>query len=126
METLTHTDGAVVVLSNIGVPDFATMAERYGHEMAEQMVTRWTVYNEMTSGERHRHANMVNAFALRVARQNGDEDMVRSMILRKRRGSFERYVILQRRWQASVSRREGRQRHHDSGKIRDRYVAGKS
>lgn len=122
METLTHTDGAVVVLSNIGVPDFTTMKERYGHEMAEELVMKWTIYNRITHGSRDKVSNKSNAYALRMARQNGDEALVLDMILRKRRAAHKVDHITQRRWQASVSRRAGRQRHHDSGAIRDKYV----
>lgn len=89
-----------------------------------EQLHRFMAYDGMTSGARDERANKANAFALRVARQHGDEILVRGMILRKRRESHVWAIVTQRRWQTNVSRRAARQRHHDSGAIRERYVRG--
>lgn len=118
----TYQEGPALILSKVGVPAYAEMVRLFGEKMADEIAVRWTTYDRMTSGSRDRGSNKSNAFALRVARQNGDEAMVLAMILRKRRGYHAEAITTQRRWQTNVSRRTGRQRHHDSGEIRERYV----
>lgn len=120
----TYQDGSAVIISGAGVPDYHGMVTRYGEKVATDLTVRWNAYNAMTQGGRGIGANKVNAFALRVARQNGDETMVLAMILRKRGWALAQTVISQRKWQASVSRRPQRGRHHDSWAIREKYVRG--
>lgn len=120
----TYQDGEAVILSNVGVPAYREMVDIFGEKMADEITTKWMAYNAMTRGNRDRGSNLANGLALRLARQNGDERMVRDMILRKRRAIHVLDILHQRKWQASVSRRAGRQRHHDSGALREKYVRG--
>jgi len=59
--------------------------------------------------------------ALRAAAPE-ERDEVRRMILDRRAEWLTWLTIGQRKWQTNTSRRPSRQRHHDSGKIREQYV----
>ena len=60
--------------------------------------------------------------ALAEARRRGTLDDVRRVALDYRRERLDRDAMLQRHWQASVSRRPQRGRHHDSWDLREKYV----
>lgn len=60
--------------------------------------------------------------ALRAARMDGDYDDVLQLVLEKRAKHKRWVTITQRTWQAKVSKRPQRGAHHDSHKIRERYV----
>jgi hypothetical protein len=55
-----------------------------------------------------------------------DRDYVRRAILEARAANRTWVTVTQRKWQASVSRRPARGRHHDSWAIREGYVRGGS
>lgn len=52
----------------------------------------------------------------------GERDYVLGLILARRRYFLTEATLRQRRWQASVSRRPQRGRHHDSWAMREKYV----
>jgi hypothetical protein len=62
------------------------------------------------------------SIALSWAREHGLLDVARHMAMAKRAEHLRWITVTQRRWQASVSRRPARGRHHDSWSIRERYV----
>lgn len=62
------------------------------------------------------------SIGLSWARQHGVLDDVRRQVMAKRAEHRRWLTVTQRRWQANVSRRPARGRHHDSWSIRERYV----
>lgn len=62
------------------------------------------------------------SIGLAWARQHDCLDDARRLLMRKRAEYLTWLTRTQRHWQASVSRRPARGRHHDSWKIRESYV----
>jgi hypothetical protein len=86
----------------------------------------YRVYVEMSSGCSTPVTKAKMAAALRDAKARGYEDLALQALLSRRRQRLNTATVLQRKWQSKISRRPGRQRHHDSAEIRERYVRGES
>jgi hypothetical protein len=101
----------------------ATLAEAERH--AERHTTELYVIEAFfVGGTTHAIDNKRNVLALRLAKQLGpiEYERVRGMVYERRKAWRVRTTLVQRRWQASESRRPQRGRHHDSWSIREKYV----
>lgn len=119
----TITVGTIILNESLGLPDYRAMVTEYGPDVARSLVMKWDAYHGMIRATHGPADNLANAYAIRLARVNGDEALVMAMIRYRRAGWLTTQTLWQRQWQTKVSRRPQRGRHHDSWAIRESYVA---